>query len=60
MLDKRQNTVPAASQEEGGSGGMGTEGHRQGPLQMVVFADRAVKSPKCDAITGPAIDEQSR
>ena len=59
VLDKRQNTVPAASQEEGGSGGMGTEGHRQGPLQMVAFADRAVKSPKCDAITGPAIDEWS-
>lgn len=27
VLDKRQNTVPAASQEEGGSGGMGMEGH---------------------------------
>ena len=26
---------------------------------MVAFADRAVKSPKCDAITGPAIDERS-
>lgn len=33
VLDKRQNTVPAACQEEGGGGGMGSRGHRQSLLQ---------------------------
>lgn len=55
VLDKRQNTVPAASQEEGGSRGMGTEGHRQGPLQTAVFADGTTKRPKCDAISVPPL-----
>lgn len=50
-LDKRQNTVPAAGQKEGG---MRMGGHQQGLLQRIEFPGRAVKRHKCDAITRPA------
>lgn len=55
VLDKQQNTVPAARQEEGRSGGLRIGGHRHSLLQKIEFPDKTVKRHKCDAITGPAI-----
>lgn len=55
MLDKRQNTVPAAGQKEDGSGGRdGIRGHKQGLLQKIEFPGKVMKRHKSDAITGPA------
>lgn len=54
VLDKRQNTIPAAHCEEGGSRGWGIRGHKQGLLQKIEFPDKTMKRHKGDAITSPA------
>lgn len=53
VLDKRQNTVPAASQEVGGSGGWGSEDTSK-VFYKREFPDKTVKRRTCDTVTGPA------